>query len=243
MISDDGAVLSAAGLRFAADGFFSECYLEAPVDAALSALSRYPVRREKIFEVTSLASRSPHTVGSFLRKIIACGEAAGFEWAFFTATAPLKALLERMSLPLVPLAAADRSRVPIRMLGEATMRLSRACYAVHRDVVGARVGRDRGEGGACLKPCRSCAAGSTSADGCPRCRMTVPSSRARARSPSRRLGGGSPRPTPGNRSASAPTGRTGRWHSSLPGPPARLSCRCPRSSAFRSLSTSAAMRA
>ena len=49
--------------------------------------------------------------GLFLRKIIACGEAAGFEWAFFTATAPLKALLERMGLPLVPLADGDRSRV------------------------------------------------------------------------------------------------------------------------------------
>ena len=64
-----------------------------------------------MFEVTSLASRAPHMVGSFLRKIIACGEAAGFEWAFFTATAPLKALLERLGLPLVPLADADRSRV------------------------------------------------------------------------------------------------------------------------------------
>jgi Thermostable hemolysin len=144
MISDDGAVLSAAGLRLAADGFFSECYLEAPVDVVLSALSRYPVRREKILEVTSLASRSPHTVGSFLRKIIACGEAAGFEWAFFTATAPLKALLERMSLPLVPLAAADRSRVPNPDAWGSYYALAPSVYAVHRDVVGARVGRDFG---------------------------------------------------------------------------------------------------
>jgi hypothetical protein len=144
MISDDGTVLSAAGLRFAAEGFFSECYLEAPVDAVLSALSRYPVRREKIFEVTSLASRSPHTVGSFLRKVIACGEAVGFEWAFFTATAPLKALLERMSLPLVPLAAADRSRVPNPDAWGSYYALAPSVYAVHRDVVGARVSRDVG---------------------------------------------------------------------------------------------------
>ena len=106
-----GQLLCAAGLRFAADGFFSECYLDAPVDEVLSACGLLPVRREKIFEVTSLASRAPHMVGSFLRKIIACGEAAGFEWAFFTATAPLKALLERIGLPLMPLADADRSRV------------------------------------------------------------------------------------------------------------------------------------
>jgi hypothetical protein len=144
MISDDGTVLSAAGLRFAADGFFSECYLEEPVDAVLSALSRDPVCREKIFEVTSLASRSPHTVGSLLRKVIACGEAAGFEWAFFTATAPLKALLERMSLPLVPLAAADRSRVPNPDAWGSYYALAPSVYAVHRDVVGARVSRDVG---------------------------------------------------------------------------------------------------
>jgi hypothetical protein len=144
MISDDGTVLSAAGLRFAADGFFSECYLEAPVDAVLSALSRYPVRREKIFEVTSLASRPPHTVGSLLRKVIACGEAAGFEWAFFTAKAPLKALLERMSLPLVPLAAADRSRVPNPDAWGSYYALAPSVYAVHRDVVGAQVRRDVG---------------------------------------------------------------------------------------------------
>jgi Thermostable hemolysin len=79
-----------------------------------------------------------------LRKVIACGEAAGFEWAFFTATAPLKALLERMSLPLVPLAAADRSRVPNPDAWGSYYALAPSVYAVHRDVVGARVSRDVG---------------------------------------------------------------------------------------------------
>ena len=88
-----------------------EAYLDTPVDMLLSAIRYHSVRREKIFEVTSLASQAPHLVGSFLRKIIACGEAAGFEWAFFTATLPLKALLERLSLPLLPLADANSSRV------------------------------------------------------------------------------------------------------------------------------------
>lgn len=141
MIGDGGTPLCAAGLRFAADGFFSECYLDAPVETVLSRLRRHPVRREKIFEVTSLASRAPHTVGSFLRKIIACGEAAGFDWAFFTATAPLKALLERLNVPLAPLADADRSRVANPDAWGSYYTLAPSVYAVHRDVVANRIGR------------------------------------------------------------------------------------------------------
>jgi hypothetical protein len=140
MVSADATILSAAGLRFAADGFFSECYLDKPVEDVLSALRHQTVCREKIFEVTSLASRAPHTVGSFLRKIVACGEGAGFEWAFFTATAPLKALLERLSLPLVPLGAADRSRVAQPEIWGTYYELEPSVYAVHRDSVGACIG-------------------------------------------------------------------------------------------------------
>jgi len=77
-----------------------------------------------------------------LRKIIACGEAAGFEWAFFTATAPLKALLERLGLPLMPLATADRARVANPESWGTYYELSPSVYAVHRDVVGACMGRD-----------------------------------------------------------------------------------------------------
>ena len=91
------------------------------------------MRREQIFEVTSLASRAPHIVGSFLRKIVACGEAAGFEWAFFTATAPLKALLERIGLPLVPLAVADRARVAHPDDWGTYYELAPSVYAVHRE--------------------------------------------------------------------------------------------------------------
>jgi thermostable hemolysin len=132
-IAGDSNIECAAGLRFAADGFFSETYLDAPIEALLSALRRPPVRREKIFEVTSLASRAPHLVGSFLRKIIACSEAAGFEWAFFTATLPLKALLQRLKLPLAPLADADRSRVSNPDAWGRYYELAPRVYAVHRD--------------------------------------------------------------------------------------------------------------
>ena len=133
MVGADSAIHCAAGLRFAAEGFFSEAYLDAPADAVLSALRHAPVRREKIFEVTSLASRAPHLVGGFVRKIISCGEAAGFDWAFFTATAPLKALLERMSLSLTPLADADSAQVPNPGMWGSYYAFAPRVYAVHRD--------------------------------------------------------------------------------------------------------------
>ena len=144
MVDAEDAVLSAAGLRFAADGFFSECYLDAPIEDVLSYVRRYQVCREKIFEVTSLASRAPHTVGSFLRKIVARGQAAGFEWAFFTATAPLKAVLERIGLPLLPLTAAKRGRVAHPESWGTYYELAPSVYAVHRDEVDACIERQDG---------------------------------------------------------------------------------------------------
>ena len=136
MVSSRDELLCAAGLRFAADGFFSECYLDAPVDEVLSAVWCERVGREQIFEVTSLASRSPHIVGSFLRKIVAWGKAAGFEWAFFTATTPLKGLLERIGLPLMPLAVADSARVAHPDDWGSYYELSPSVCAVHREATG-----------------------------------------------------------------------------------------------------------
>jgi hypothetical protein len=141
MVGGDGTPSCAAGLRFAADGFFSEAYLDAPVEAILSTLRCAPVSRENIFEVTSLASRAPRLVGSFLRKIISCGEAAGFEWAFFTATVPLKALLERMGLRLVPLADANSSRVPNPETWGSYYAFAPRVYAVHRHSIAFCLGR------------------------------------------------------------------------------------------------------
>lgn len=139
-IAADNSIECAAGLRFAADGFFSEAYLDAPIDLLLSAIRFHSVRREKIFEVTSLASRAPHSIGSFLRKIIACGEAAGFEWSFFTATEQLKTLLERLGLSLLPLAMADRSRVANPDSWGSYYALGPRVYAVHRDSIAACLG-------------------------------------------------------------------------------------------------------
>ena len=132
-IAADNTIECAAGLRFAADGFFSEAYLDAPIDMLLSAIRYIPVRREKIFEVTALASRAPHLVGSFLRKIIA---------ELLLGDDSVKALLERLDLPLVPLADAERSRVANPDSWGTYYELAPRVYAVRRDDIAACLGQN-----------------------------------------------------------------------------------------------------
>jgi len=111
MLAEDGQCICASGLRYAHTGFFSECYLDLPIEQALSQAVRKVVPRERIFEVTGLASRAPRAATRFLRAVVAYGELAGFDWAFFTATNRLRELLNRINLPPLALAAADPARV------------------------------------------------------------------------------------------------------------------------------------
>jgi len=111
MIGEDGQCFCASGLRYAETGFFSECYLDEPIEEALSQAAGRPVPRNRIFEVTGLASAEPRMATRFLHHVVAYGERAGFDWAFFTATRRLRQLLERIHLPSLPLAIADPARV------------------------------------------------------------------------------------------------------------------------------------
>jgi len=111
MVGEDGECICASGLRYAHTGFFSECYLDAPVEQVLTQAAEETVPRERIFEVTGLTSRDPRAATRFLRHVVAYGERAGFDWSFFTATRRLRELLERIGLYPLPLAIADPSRV------------------------------------------------------------------------------------------------------------------------------------
>jgi hypothetical protein len=104
-------ILCAAGLRFLEDGFFSERYLDIPIEDAVSAVSIRPVSRSAIFEVTTLASRAPLVTTEFISEIGTFGEEAGFEWSFFTLTRRLQLLVRRLGIPLTYLAEADRQRI------------------------------------------------------------------------------------------------------------------------------------
>jgi hypothetical protein len=104
-------VLCAAGLRFQADGFFSERYLDIPIEGALDALSHRTISRSEIFEVTTLASRAPRAMASFIESVGIFGKNNGFAWSFFTLTSRLHRLVERLGHPLTHLADADYRRI------------------------------------------------------------------------------------------------------------------------------------
>lgn len=104
-------ILCAAGLRFVGDGFFSERYLNTPIEVAVSSLSCRSVDRNAIFEVTTLASRSPQATAGFISAIGEFGETDGFEWSFFTLTRRFHLMVKRMGVALVFLADADQARI------------------------------------------------------------------------------------------------------------------------------------
>ena len=110
-IGQQGEILCAAGLRTSAEGFFSERYLDTTVETALTRVRGQPVARDRIFETSTFASRSPRAVPLFIGQIIEWGETNGFEWSFFTITRRLSTLLDRLGLDLAPLGRADPARI------------------------------------------------------------------------------------------------------------------------------------
>jgi hypothetical protein len=108
---DRGRVVCASGLRTPAEGFFSEVYLASPVEEAIGSSTIRSVERHTIFEVTTLASRSPVATMAFIRDIVGFGAEAGFVWSFFTVTQRLHAAVERLGLQPIMLADAERSRL------------------------------------------------------------------------------------------------------------------------------------
>ena len=102
----DRRILCAAGMRLPSDRFFSESYLEGPVEKAASdALSR-PVGRREIVEISTLASVRKCATGHFLAHFVNGSRAIGTSLLLFTATARLRTYLRRNGVELVELCAA-----------------------------------------------------------------------------------------------------------------------------------------
>jgi hypothetical protein len=110
-VSASGAVECAAGVRFSDHDFFSECYLDLPVEIALQYRFGRAVQRHRVIEVCNLAGRKPGRSGSFIANFIKFAESAEFDWVIFTATKSLRALLERSGVRMTQLARAERFRV------------------------------------------------------------------------------------------------------------------------------------
>jgi hypothetical protein len=111
LVDHRDAILCAAGLRFLDDGFFSERYLDAPIEDVVSAMSARAVTRSAIFEVTTLASRAPLATAEFITEIGSFGEKAGFDWSFFTLTRRLHLMVSRLGIAATFLGEADRERI------------------------------------------------------------------------------------------------------------------------------------
>ena len=111
LLNDRGEIVCAAGFRFQGDGFFSERYLDSPIEQTLGAVSKRTITRSEIFEVTTFASRMPRATVGFIEAIRGFGEANGFLWSFFTLTRRLHRLVERLGHPLTHLADADYRRI------------------------------------------------------------------------------------------------------------------------------------
>jgi hypothetical protein len=112
LLSNSDEIVCAAGVRFQDDGFFSERYLDLPIEQALGAASTRKISRDEIFEVTTFASRAPRATVGFIESVGNFGEANGFVWSFFTLTRRLHRLVERVGHPLTHLADADCCRIP-----------------------------------------------------------------------------------------------------------------------------------
>lgn len=107
-----GTVLCAAGLRSETDGFFSEYYLNQPIEAALADIVGHPVARAAICEVTTLVSQAPHETSEFIDDIVRLAAELGFRWSFFTLTRRLALMVRHKGLSPFDLAAATADRVP-----------------------------------------------------------------------------------------------------------------------------------
>jgi len=109
--SESGRLSGGAGLREARHGFFSQAYLDRPIQEVLSQISGQRVSPDEIIEVVSLACPQPRATLPLIDAITAEGRRRGKSWGIFTATTPLRRLLERVGVPLIALAPARPERL------------------------------------------------------------------------------------------------------------------------------------
>lgn len=111
-IDESGHVTCAAGIRFGGEKFFFEHYLDRPIEKVLQAHVGAHIERETIVEVCHLAGNGASGSLPFVAKLIQFLRTFDTEWAVFTATKPLRGLLQRNRLAMIELGTAHRSRVP-----------------------------------------------------------------------------------------------------------------------------------
>ncbi|MFI7104606.1 thermostable hemolysin [Streptomyces sp. NPDC050161] len=103
----DGPVIACAGLSNAEQGtFFSEHYLKARIEDALTAVSPDPVRRGEVVEVGPLAGAGG-AGQELIRLLPIIAWCQGKRFILATVTDRVRDLMSRLHVPFVPLAPAD----------------------------------------------------------------------------------------------------------------------------------------
>jgi len=106
----DCGYLAVAGVRIGGD-FFSEIYLDRPIEVVLSDHWYPPAARSEIAEVTTLAANRPCASHALFAAITGYLRDQGVRFAFFTVTERLHMMLKRVGVPAQHLASANIDRV------------------------------------------------------------------------------------------------------------------------------------
>jgi hypothetical protein len=107
----DGQLVCVGGIRTAADGFFSDVYLDNDLSEAIYAMDGLNTPAAQIMEVVSVASTTPFPVLPMFDAMLSWGRAHGMTCGVFTVTKPLRRLLKRTGLHFNELCLANASRV------------------------------------------------------------------------------------------------------------------------------------
>jgi hypothetical protein len=111
VLDDTGAPRCAAGLRDAQTGFFSEQYLELPLEQAIGQAAGRAVGRDAVLELGSVAASRPGALLMLLRGFAHVGLDSGYRWGVFTATSRLRRLAQRFAIDIADLGPASASRI------------------------------------------------------------------------------------------------------------------------------------
>lgn len=110
--ADTAEPIAACGLRGAEGGFFSECYLDHPIERRIRAVFGIDVARSEILEITTLASLRAAAANALFRHVIAEGRGRGMSTGVFTTTRPMVKMIRRAGVDVVEIGTASRDRVP-----------------------------------------------------------------------------------------------------------------------------------
>lgn len=110
-LARNGEISCAAGIRCNDEGFFSQQYLDAPVDELIAQNSGVAVELSGVLEVGGFACATPFAAYPTLRAVFEWGRSQGIGWGLFTATEEVRRLIRRARITPVLLARADATRV------------------------------------------------------------------------------------------------------------------------------------